>query len=70
MPFGQPFARADAVNTHEAAEAGNVRSQNCRKPPFHAIVRQNGFPPPEDCWIGPTAYQPTSQQNSRDLLRP
>ena len=32
--------RAYFVGSHEAAVSGNIRRQNCRKPPFHAIVGQ------------------------------
>src|SRR5262249_20543616 len=30
------------VSTHQAAISGDIRRQNRRKPPFHAIVRHNG----------------------------
>jgi hypothetical protein len=31
------------VRTHQAAVSGDIRRQNCRKPPFHAIVGHNGL---------------------------
>jgi hypothetical protein len=30
------------VCTHQAAVSGDIRRQNCRKPPFHTIVSHNG----------------------------
>ena len=38
----QAGQRAFFVHTHQAAVSGDIRRQNCRKPPFHAIVGQNG----------------------------
>ena len=38
----QPGQRSFFVGTHQPAVAGDIRRQNCREPPFHAIVGQNG----------------------------
>jgi len=33
--------RAFFVRAHQAAQSGNIRRQNCRKPPYHALAAQD-----------------------------
>jgi hypothetical protein len=46
LPSGLQLSQdAFFVHAHQAAVSGNIRRQNCRKPPFHAIFHQER--PPE-----------------------
>ena len=39
--FAERASGADLISTHQTAVSGDIRRQNCRKPPFHAIVGHN-----------------------------